>query len=340
MSKSILSICIPTKNRAMYLKETLCSIVSQQPFVDGKVEVVISDNVSSDSTKIVVKEFIEKYKNIKYFKNEEDVEGINFSYALARGTGLYRKLANDTVRYLPGSLEDMVNVVENNQDKHPVIGWKTYSFRGSEYKEVYDWEDFFLTPSYWLTWISAHGAWEEECDGIVEDCVRSRDKLVERIKRKDINDMVARAFPMEFSAVRSDVFWQMRFIAKQFNKKKHAIFVPTDSKWLGMEPSKRYHKGMLKWCFYDYYLDIIREFVNDGKISNECMEELERDIGYSFFIGFMLDIELKKGNIMFDTEDTLIQDILNAYKEKTYYKSFVYYYQSRRKQEKDKLTKC
>src|SRR3989344_2982702 len=72
--KPILSICIPTYNRADYLKECLDSVVAQ---FDGReirdnVEVVISDNASPDKTRELVEEYQQKFNNIKYFRNNEN----------------------------------------------------------------------------------------------------------------------------------------------------------------------------------------------------------------------------------------------------------------------------
>jgi glycosyltransferase involved in cell wall biosynthesis len=58
----ILSICVPTYNREKCLRRLLDSIVFQKEFIDtNDVEVVISDNASTDSTKELVNEYVKKY---------------------------------------------------------------------------------------------------------------------------------------------------------------------------------------------------------------------------------------------------------------------------------------
>ncbi|MBR7037253.1 glycosyltransferase [bacterium] len=58
----ILSICIPTYNREVYLKRLVDSIISQKEFVDtDDIEIVISDNASTDSTKDMINKYINKY---------------------------------------------------------------------------------------------------------------------------------------------------------------------------------------------------------------------------------------------------------------------------------------
>lgn len=53
----LLSICIPTYNRAEYLRRTLDSIVSQEDF-DSNCEIVTSDNSYTDNTEGVCRNYI------------------------------------------------------------------------------------------------------------------------------------------------------------------------------------------------------------------------------------------------------------------------------------------
>ena len=62
----LLSICIPTYNRAEILRRTLAKITSDKDF-DEDIEIVISDNASTDNTQKVCQEFCASYKNIHYF---------------------------------------------------------------------------------------------------------------------------------------------------------------------------------------------------------------------------------------------------------------------------------
>ena len=60
----ILSICIPTYNRAALLKKTLDSIVNQKRFIDtDDVEIIISDNCSQDNTEKLSMLYVHRYKN-------------------------------------------------------------------------------------------------------------------------------------------------------------------------------------------------------------------------------------------------------------------------------------
>jgi glycosyltransferase involved in cell wall biosynthesis len=66
----LLSICIPTYNRATYLKICLDSIM-QQMHTDYPIEIIVSDNFSTDNTLNVVSEFLNHpcFRLIKQTKN-------------------------------------------------------------------------------------------------------------------------------------------------------------------------------------------------------------------------------------------------------------------------------
>src|SRR5664279_654163 len=99
MPEVLLSICIPTYNRAKNLEDTLISIVQQRRFQEtDDVEIVISDNCSGDNTGNVSEKFAALYKEkIRYFRNTENISDANFEKVLSYGKGQYLKLNNDTL---------------------------------------------------------------------------------------------------------------------------------------------------------------------------------------------------------------------------------------------------
>ncbi|MDD3302632.1 MAG: glycosyltransferase family 2 protein [Candidatus Gracilibacteria bacterium] len=78
MKKIKLSFCIPTYNRSDYLKDTLESIFSQyDENIFSEIEIIISDNCSTDNTAEIVKKYNKQYpQTIKYNKNETNIGGI------------------------------------------------------------------------------------------------------------------------------------------------------------------------------------------------------------------------------------------------------------------------
>ena len=84
MSKPIVSLCIPTKNESQRLKNTITSIIAEKCFMNGELELVISDNCSDDDTEAVCREYAEKYENIVYNRNETDIKDRNFPKVMIR----------------------------------------------------------------------------------------------------------------------------------------------------------------------------------------------------------------------------------------------------------------
>lgn len=118
MDKPLLSICIPTYNRSKYLKNSIESIICQQEFLDGKVEIVISDNASEDDTYSVVKAYTDRYWNVFYHRNSENIRDRNFPMVLSQAHGVLRRLCNDTLVFSPDALAGMCRVIEENIHRH------------------------------------------------------------------------------------------------------------------------------------------------------------------------------------------------------------------------------
>ena len=91
----LLSLCIPTYNRVETLTVMLERVVHDPDF-DEEVEIVISDNCSTDDTEAQMRRMASEYPNIKYYRNSENVQDRNFYLALSRGKGRYLKLLNDS----------------------------------------------------------------------------------------------------------------------------------------------------------------------------------------------------------------------------------------------------
>lgn len=71
--KPLLSICIPTYNKEKYLGATLDSIITQEWFDEEEIEIIVSDNASQDNTAKLMEGYQNRYKNIKYVRNNENI---------------------------------------------------------------------------------------------------------------------------------------------------------------------------------------------------------------------------------------------------------------------------
>jgi abequosyltransferase len=87
--RPVLSICIPTYNRSCFLRESLTSVYKAISGLDEQVEVLVSDNASTDNTLEVVTEFQCRYPELRYNRNPVNVIDKNFFIAASLATGKY-----------------------------------------------------------------------------------------------------------------------------------------------------------------------------------------------------------------------------------------------------------
>lgn len=118
MDKPLISICIPTYNRATFLKECLSSITSQfkDETIKQKVNVKILDNQSADNTKEIVKSFTNIFDNILYVEDDEkrDIAG-GLTKAPTLADGEYIWFFSDDDLHAQNSLKTAVDFIEKNK---------------------------------------------------------------------------------------------------------------------------------------------------------------------------------------------------------------------------------
>lgn len=108
----ILSICIPSYNRAHCISNLLQSIVEQY---NEKVEVVICDNGSLDETEKVVHSWQERYPRIVYEKFIKNVGPDRcFLRSVEMGSGIFCWLMGDDDIIEPGGLKKVLESLEDS----------------------------------------------------------------------------------------------------------------------------------------------------------------------------------------------------------------------------------
>lgn len=158
MSDYLLSICIPTYNRCEVLDNTLRELFLNVDFDPALVEVLVSDNCSTDETPKVV----EKYPLVKYFRNEENIRDKNFAKVLGYATGKYIRLFNDTLSFKEGALKKMLNVIEKYKDEDINLFFFNDAFKNVNcVKTIATPKEFLKEVSFFSTWIANFGCWRE-----------------------------------------------------------------------------------------------------------------------------------------------------------------------------------
>jgi abequosyltransferase len=102
--RPLLTIAIPTFNRAKYLVGSLTTLFDQVGAQPG-VELIISDNASSDETREVVEGFQRRGLKLRYIRNDSNIGlDANFLQCFEQANGKYLWLLGDDDIVIPGGL--------------------------------------------------------------------------------------------------------------------------------------------------------------------------------------------------------------------------------------------
>jgi abequosyltransferase len=165
--KILLSICIPTYNRGEILYKTLEAYVNDPEF-DERIEIVISDNCSSDNTQVICQKYVAKYSNIFYYRNDLNITDRNFAKVLSLGKGLYLKLMNDTISMKKGTLKSIINILslEKNEMK-PTFFYQNINFlHSNEIVLCSNLNELVSNVSFYIGWIANFGIWRKDLESI------------------------------------------------------------------------------------------------------------------------------------------------------------------------------
>ena len=126
--RPLLTIAIPTYNRAHFL-ERLLAVLMKQLLGESRVELIISDNASCDATSEVVTSFKNRGLAIRYIRNETNVgadRNILQCYQLAKGK--YVWIFSDDDLIAPGTLDRVLRALSSKE--YDLVCIRAYFFDG------------------------------------------------------------------------------------------------------------------------------------------------------------------------------------------------------------------
>ena len=155
----ILSLCIPTNGAVEWVLPVIESIYSQGYDTD-KFEVVITDNGKDSQLPAHIARM--DYSNLRY-KQTTDEGFLNLVSCLKEGKGLFCKMINHRSVMLPGSIADLVDLVEKFKNTQPIIycadGHAKVNGNIFECKNL---DSFIYYLSYSCTWSAGIGFWQKD----------------------------------------------------------------------------------------------------------------------------------------------------------------------------------
>ena len=110
--QKVLSLCIPTYNRALCLKEQFKRLLNIKPEDLNRLEIIISDNCSTDGTEQIANTYKSKLDFI-YLRNSENLGADrNFMQCFQKATGKYVWLLGDDDYLQTAHLHQLLNHLE------------------------------------------------------------------------------------------------------------------------------------------------------------------------------------------------------------------------------------
>jgi len=114
MLQPLVSICIPCYNAALFITETIQSVLNQ---TYANLEIIICDDQSKDNTLAIIKQF--KDPRISIYVNEKNLGGSgNYNRVLSYATGTYVKLLCADDMITPNCIAKQVEAFETHVHDH------------------------------------------------------------------------------------------------------------------------------------------------------------------------------------------------------------------------------
>lgn len=262
----LLSLCIPTYNRAKYLKQSLESLLLQYgDIVEGKLEIIVSENPSSENAQGVVNEYIDKGLPLRYNRNKENVGAArNFYKLITMACGKYIFLLGDDDVLLPGSLKYLLDVMEQD-DWGLIHTW--CGKRINEDIEISDNSSKFLEKiGYWITYMSAS------------------------IFRRDIVAKVEN--PEQYFNTH---FMQIPFYIYSSIEREKNVFINKQLIKGGLDAKSNGGYNLFE-VFVKNYLTIWQGFVDRGEISKSLYKSIKKNMLTKFLVGYIYRVLIRHKN--------------------------------------------
>lgn len=118
MPKPILSICLPTFNRAFALEKAIAAVLAEIGDYGPAAELVVSDNASTDATRDLLHR-ITDHANVRIYLNDTNVGAPrNFDLAVQRANGEFCWIVGDDDLICPGGISKVLTVLREHPGIH------------------------------------------------------------------------------------------------------------------------------------------------------------------------------------------------------------------------------
>lgn len=254
-TQPLLSICIPTWNRAKFLRISLESIKAELQNVDNsEIEILVSDNCSDDDTPNLVKQYIADELPITYNRQKENIGAArNFVSCINWASGKYILLLGDDDILKVGAVKMILDNIRGKD--YGLIHVHNYANLSGKIVEYSSHTDYIKQISFWITFMSGS------------------------IFRKDIvNSIDSEMY------VKSHLL-QMPFYITSLLSKKQNLLISQDIIEEGLDSNNNGGYNFYE-VFVRNYLTIWKEYVDCGMLELSLYEWIKKDIFLNFVVSF------------------------------------------------------
>jgi glycosyltransferase involved in cell wall biosynthesis len=164
MNKPFLTIAIPTYNRAILLDLCLARIVDQAMRSSENIEILVSNNASTDNTRDVTGRYLSICPNLRYSENEKNQgPDFNISKCFELANANYVWIFSDDDLLLPRAIERIVPLLKREtlgiitlaaNFYKDIIDESLYPYEPLSYKLYHDPYRMAGDVHFWLTYIT------------------------------------------------------------------------------------------------------------------------------------------------------------------------------------------
>jgi glycosyltransferase involved in cell wall biosynthesis len=153
------SVVLATYNGEKYLKEQIDSILRQ---TYTSIELVITDDCSTDSTRKILQEYADKYENVRVYFNERNLGFIqNFEKTVKYAQGEYIAFADQDDVWLPEKIQCLVDGIGDNMLVYSDSAYidadgNPMSKKISDYRNLICGKNLYALDSESGIWVAAH----------------------------------------------------------------------------------------------------------------------------------------------------------------------------------------
>ncbi|MDF1584653.1 MAG: glycosyltransferase [Methyloprofundus sp.] len=130
MSYPLVSICIPTFNGEKFIDEAMQSAIAQ---TYRPLEIIVSDDASSDETLSIIKSFISKTEiPIKIFHHKPTGIGANWNNCVKKSNGDYIKFLFQDDLLTPDCIKAMIELAIKDKEIGLIFSKRGFIFEGND----------------------------------------------------------------------------------------------------------------------------------------------------------------------------------------------------------------